>query len=62
MPKKFWIAWSNHGICGNRRTNYEDAAVDAGRLARSHPGVKFYVLEALDYRMVDLPPMSTVKL
>jgi hypothetical protein len=62
MPKKFWISWSNHGINGPRRTTYDYARQDADNLARQHPGMKFYVLEALDYRLVDLPPVITHKL
>ena len=62
MPKKFWIAWSNQGLEGTRRTNYEQAAADASNLARQYPGKKFYVLEALDYRMLELPPIIEYKL
>lgn len=62
MPRKFWIAWSNCGMQGTRRTSYEQAASDADNLARQHPGKKFYVLEAMDYRVVELPPVITAKL
>jgi hypothetical protein len=62
MPHKFWIAWSNHGITGSRRTQYEYASNDANDLARKYPGKKFYVLEAKDWRMVELPPVITTKL
>jgi len=62
MPKKFWLVWSNSSWCGTRRTTYEHAKKDAEDLARQHIGIKFYVLEALDYRMVSPPPIVEVKL
>ena len=62
MPHKFWIAWSNHGITGTRQTTHMKAAQEANDLARQHPGIKFYVLEALDYRMAEWSPITTIKL
>jgi len=65
MPKKFWMVWVNDTPTTKyRHTSYASASIEADRLAmmQSNIGKKVYILEALDYRMVELPPIVRTKL
>jgi hypothetical protein len=63
MPKIFWMVWLHDSPTTNHRhDSYPGAKKEADRIARLNPGKKVYVLEAMDYRMVELPPIVTVDL
>ena len=61
MAKRFWMVWNPRGsapVC--RHSVIESATAEAERLARLNHGVPFFVLEAIEMRMVD--DMRRVKL
>ena len=45
-PKKFWIV-KGSGPSSYQHDTYDDAVVEARRLARLHPGNKFFVMESV---------------
>jgi hypothetical protein len=50
MPQKFWMVWRNGSPTTRyRHTTYEDACIEARRIARLQPDEKIYVLEAVEY-------------
>ncbi|OZI59911.1 hypothetical protein [Bordetella genomosp. 11] len=52
---EFWLVWNPHGNNPKCRHDMaETAAAEAERLAREHPGQRFYIVHAVEYREVDV--------
>lgn len=53
---KFWMVWNPDGGKPQYRHSYKvNALAEAERLAKTHPGETFYVLEATEARIVENP-------
>ena len=46
--KKFWMITGDGNSPKVRHTNRQDAVREAERLAKTHPGIEFFVLEAVE--------------
>ena len=60
-PQKFWMVWVHDTPTTKKRhPTREIACQEADRVARQAPnaGRKVYVLEAMDYRWVEKPPLT----
>lgn len=58
----FWMVWNPAASAPRHRHDTErEAIAEAERLARTHPGQEFYILEATHLRTVN-EPMQKVKL
>lgn len=54
--KKYWMIHRKHGGKPYKEhESYSDACVEAKRLAQDNPGVKFAILEAIEYVICELP-------
>jgi hypothetical protein len=51
-PCEFWMVWTKHGKRPPRyaHSTYQSAEAEVERLARKHPGRKFFILEAVSKR------------
>jgi hypothetical protein len=60
MPQKFWMVWlKDSPTTKKRHPTKEKAQQEANRIALlpENLGKKVYVLEAIDYRIVNLAPV-----
>jgi len=46
--RKFWMITGDGNSPKIRHYNRQDAVTEAERLAKTHPGIEFYVLEAVE--------------
>lgn len=52
--RAFWLVWNPDGGPPTYRHDTQDGAIgEAERLARAHPGARFFVLQAIEMRAVD---------
>lgn len=57
MIDAFYVIWNiNHGLPKAQHASQDEAVREAERLARLHPGEKFYVLGALGCACQPAPP------
>lgn len=60
---EFWMVYGeNQG--SPKRTHYSErsATDEAQRLAREHPGIKFYVLKAAHGFVMEPPPLTVIEI
>jgi len=60
-PSKFWMVWvQNSPTTEKRHPSLREAHQEANRVAcqTKNIGKKVYVLEAMDYRFVQHPPLT----
>lgn len=61
IPRKFFMVWVHDTpTTEHRHPTYELASEEADRIARQpqNIGKKVYILEALDWRSVESPPLT----
>lgn len=52
--RAFWLVWNPDGGPPTHRHDTEDSAeAEAERLARAHPGARFFVMQAVALRTMD---------
>ncbi len=60
-PQKFWMVWvNNRSAPAHRHPSFALAPLEADRLARipENANKKVYVLESLDFRVVEQSPLT----
>ncbi len=62
-PQKFWLVWVHDTpTTQHRHCSPQNAQTEADRLASKpeNVGKKVYILEAMDYRYVETPPITRI--
>lgn len=52
-PKKFWMIVGNGNTPKVRHYNMQDAQTEAARLAKSNPGIEFFIMQTVE--MIEQP-------
>jgi hypothetical protein len=62
-PPRFWMVWRAGGSAPTRcHTSRQIAEDEAGRLAKKHPGARFFVLKAVCAIEAEYPAIARIEL